>query len=59
MGKGKLVTTVVNCYLTSYLFFREHLQSFNVSIESNISPRTLFKGNKQIVRCSWYDSNVS
>ncbi|XP_050538555.1 WD repeat-containing protein 89 [Daktulosphaira vitifoliae] len=35
----------------------EHLQSFNISIDSSISPRTLFKNNKQIVRCSWYDSN--
>ncbi|XP_050419901.1 WD repeat-containing protein 89 [Adelges cooleyi] len=33
----------------------EHLQSLNIDGEHVVTPRTLFKGNKQIVRCSWYD----
>ncbi|XP_027854042.2 WD repeat-containing protein 89 [Aphis gossypii] len=34
----------------------EHLQSLDIINDGpELSPRTLFKNNKQIVRCSWYD----
>ncbi|VVC35687.1 WD40/YVTN repeat-like-containing domain,WD40 repeat, conserved site,WD40 repeat,WD40-repeat-containing [Cinara cedri] len=34
----------------------EHLQSLNIN-GHELTPRTLFKNNKQIIRCSWYDYN--
>lgn len=34
----------------------EHLQSLEIN-NSELSPRTLFKNNKQIIRCSWYSSD--
>lgn len=40
--------------------YREHLQSLDIINDGpELSPRTLFKNNKQIVRCSWYDYKVS
>lgn len=36
----------------------EHLQSLDIINDGpELSPRSLFKNNKQIVRCSWYDYN--
>jgi len=39
--------------------FREYLQSLNINDGPKLLPRTLFKNNKQIIRSSWYDTDVS
>lgn len=39
--------------------YREYLQSLDVNDGTELLPRTLFNNNKQIIRCSWYDYDVS
>jgi len=43
-----------------FFIFSEYLQSLDIINDGpDLSPRSLFKNNKQIVRCSWYDYKVS
>lgn len=60
MAKGKHIHYLLIIFFNFALYtFREQLQSLDLTSGPKLSPRTLFKNNKQIIRCSWCDLDVS